>query len=127
MNNPKPPDKICRRCGRPFSWRRKWSANWASVVYCSERCRRRRLSPTDQAIEETIIRIVTARSTTCCPSDVAKVVASANAKPDDWRQLMEPVREAARRLARRGELQITQRAVVVDPDDFRGPIRLGRP
>ena len=37
---------------------------------------------------------------------------------------MEPVREAARRLAARGAIEITQRGAVVDPLSFRGPIRL---
>lgn len=33
------PEKICRFCGRPFSWRKKWEKNWADVKYCSDRCR----------------------------------------------------------------------------------------
>ncbi|MCP9827276.1 MULTISPECIES: DUF2256 domain-containing protein [unclassified Synechococcus] len=36
------PTKICPVCGRPFQWRRRWSAVWEEVRYCSERCRRRR-------------------------------------------------------------------------------------
>ncbi|RMH63837.1 MAG: DUF2256 domain-containing protein [Bacteroidetes bacterium] len=36
------PEKICPVCGRPFAWRKKWARDWARVVYCSERCRRRR-------------------------------------------------------------------------------------
>ncbi|MEY8019639.1 DUF2256 domain-containing protein [Muriicola sp. SD30] len=34
------PEKVCVRCGRPFSWRKKWKRDWAEVRYCSERCRR---------------------------------------------------------------------------------------
>jgi hypothetical protein len=34
------PAKICRYCGRPFFWRKKWTKVWAEVKYCSERCRR---------------------------------------------------------------------------------------
>ncbi|MFM8733732.1 MAG: DUF2256 domain-containing protein [Pirellulales bacterium] len=34
------PTKVCRRCGRPFSWRRKWERDWERVLYCSDRCRR---------------------------------------------------------------------------------------
>lgn len=37
---------------------------------------------------------------------------------------MERARRAARRLARRGMVDITQGGVTVEPDDFRGPIRL---
>lgn len=36
------PEKICPACARPFAWRRKWTRDWEQVVYCSERCRRRR-------------------------------------------------------------------------------------
>ncbi|MGD8486121.1 MAG: DUF2256 domain-containing protein [Chloroflexota bacterium] len=36
------PTKTCPVCGRPFSWRRRWAESWDQVVYCSERCRRRR-------------------------------------------------------------------------------------
>ena len=24
------PYKICKRCDRPFSWRKKWEKNWAN-------------------------------------------------------------------------------------------------
>jgi hypothetical protein len=34
------PQKICRVCKLPFSWRKKWEKNWEEVLYCSERCRR---------------------------------------------------------------------------------------
>jgi hypothetical protein len=57
-----------------------------------------------------------------CPSDVARA-----ADPQHWRPLMEPTRTAARNLVARGEVEITQRGEVVDPHDFRGPIRIRRP
>jgi hypothetical protein len=60
-----------------------------------------------------------ARDATMCPSEVARTLGGA-----DWRALMEPVREAARRLVARGQLDVTQRGVVVDPSTARGPIRL---
>jgi len=34
------PEKICKVCGRPFTWRKKWEKVWDEVQYCSERCRR---------------------------------------------------------------------------------------
>ncbi|MCP4206935.1 MAG: DUF2256 domain-containing protein [Shimia sp.] len=34
------PNKVCARCQRPFSWRKKWAKVWDEVRYCSERCRR---------------------------------------------------------------------------------------
>jgi hypothetical protein len=32
------PQKICAACGRPFTWRRKWTAVWDEVTHCSVRC-----------------------------------------------------------------------------------------
>jgi hypothetical protein len=55
-----------------------------------------------------------------CPSEVARAL-----RPDgDWRSLMEPVRQAARRLQRAGRIQATQRGQPVDLGTARGPIRL---
>ncbi|MDF2179964.1 DUF2256 domain-containing protein [Aliiglaciecola sp. CAU 1673] len=34
------PQKSCEACQRPFTWRKKWQANWEEVKYCSLRCRR---------------------------------------------------------------------------------------
>ncbi len=45
---------------------------------------------------------------------------------DDWRELMEPARRAARRLVVDGEVEITQRGVVVDPSTAKGAIRIRR-
>nr|WP_281984159.1 DUF2256 domain-containing protein [Thalassorhabdomicrobium marinisediminis] len=33
------PTKLCKTCGRPFVWRRKWARDWEQVQYCSHRCR----------------------------------------------------------------------------------------
>ncbi|MGC8465488.1 MAG: DUF2256 domain-containing protein [Acidimicrobiales bacterium] len=38
------PTKICKTCGRSFAWRRRWASVWDEVLYCSERCRRSRIS-----------------------------------------------------------------------------------
>ncbi|HAN30798.1 MAG TPA: DUF2256 domain-containing protein [Myxococcales bacterium] len=44
------PHKNCPACGRPFSWRKKWSRCWNEVKWCSERCRRRgRSKPTQNS------------------------------------------------------------------------------
>lgn len=32
------PSKICPKCNRPFTWRKKWAQCWDEVVYCSKRC-----------------------------------------------------------------------------------------
>ncbi len=36
------PVKTCATCGRPFTWRKKWAANWEQVLYCSDACRSQR-------------------------------------------------------------------------------------
>ncbi|MFZ9240882.1 MAG: DUF2256 domain-containing protein [Chitinophagaceae bacterium] len=32
------PQKICKSCNRPFTWRKKWEKVWDEVLYCSDRC-----------------------------------------------------------------------------------------
>ena len=44
----------------------------------------------------------------------------------DWRDLMEPARQAARRLVARDMVEITQGGRVVDPSTAKGPIRIRR-
>lgn len=41
------PEKICKACGRPFSWRKKWERCWEEVQYCSEGCKKHK--PKQQA------------------------------------------------------------------------------
>lgn len=117
------PSKSCAICGRTITWRKKWQRDWDQVKVCSEACRRRGLTPTDQAVEEGIrVKLASrARSSSICPSEVAREVGG-----DDWSQLMEPVRMAARRLVAAGEVEITQGGRVVDPSTARGPIRIRR-
>jgi len=38
------PTKPCARCGRPMSWRTAWARNWDEVKYCSDACRRGKMS-----------------------------------------------------------------------------------
>jgi hypothetical protein len=56
---------------------------------------------------------------TICPSEAARAVGGG-----DWRELMPAAREAAARMAGRGELVVTQKGEQVDPLTVRGPIRL---
>ncbi|MAQ60506.1 MAG: hypothetical protein CMQ10_00305 [Gammaproteobacteria bacterium] len=36
------PQKNCKTCAKPFAWRKKWIRDWDQVLYCSERCQRRK-------------------------------------------------------------------------------------
>lgn len=60
---------------------------------------------------------------TICPSEVARDLGG----DVDFRPLMPLVRDAARAMVARGELEVTQSGEVVDLDSARGPIRLRRP
>lgn len=116
-----PAPKTCASCGREIQWRKKWEKNWDDVAYCSDGCRRRGIRPIDEKLTRTIVELLDARAAaaTICPSEAAKAVGG-----DDWRDLMEPARRAARRLVAAGEVEITQRGQVVDPSTAKGPIRI---
>ncbi|MGA1596500.1 MAG: DUF3253 domain-containing protein [Candidatus Nanopelagicales bacterium] len=116
-----PEPKTCARCGRTMEWRKSWARNWDQVRYCSDACRRRRVSATDTALEQAILDLLDARTGTICPSEAARAVDA-----EGWRDLMEPARQAARRLVARDEVEITQGGRVVDPSTAKGPIRIRR-
>ncbi|MGV0788265.1 DUF3253 domain-containing protein [Mycolicibacterium sp. XJ2] len=75
-----------------------------------------------QRLRETILKLSRERGPdkTICPSDAARAVGG-----DDWRDLMDDARETARDLARDGDVEITQKGEVLDPNAlWRGPIRI---
>ncbi|MDQ1125943.1 hypothetical protein QE428_000976 [Microbacterium sp. SORGH_AS 505] len=116
-----PAPKTCASCGREIQWRKKWEKNWDEVKYCSDACRRRGIRPVDEKLTASIRELLDARaaSATICPSEAARAVGG-----EEWRDLMEPARRAARRLVAAGEVEITQRGQVVDPSTAKGPIRI---
>ena len=79
---------------------------------------------TDRALEEAILRLLSARAPgkTICPSEAARAIAGDDRSA--WELLMEPARLAAARLVAGGKLLITQRGHVVDGATVKGPIRL---
>lgn len=112
--------KNCTKCGRKIEYRKKWAKNWSEVKYCSDYCRSDKLNPDDLYIEEKILQLLSQRAKTSsiCPSEVL---------PDEEKQnkdRMQQVRLAARRLVHKGKILITQKNQIVDPSDFKGPIRL---
>ncbi len=80
--------------------------------------------PTPAQIHSAIQRLLNERGAgkSICPSEVARALDA-----DEWRDLMDAVRDEAASMARRGDIVITQGSVVVDPDALRGPIRLRLP
>lgn len=75
------------------------------------------------AVEAAILAATQARGTdkSICPSEVARALAE---EGTDWRRHMHAVREAARRLARAGRIEILRKGKPQDADDFKGVIRL---
>ena len=116
--------KWCASCGRVIEWRARWAGCWDDVRYCSDACRRRKVSAVDARLESVTLDLLARRApgASICPSEAARVVGG-----DDWRDLMEPARRAARRLQARGLAVITQQGRPVDPSTARGPIRVRRP
>ena len=76
-------------------------------------------------IRAAINECLNARAATAsiCPSEVARHLYS----KDDWREQMPIIRQVARDMADEGALQMTQGGKPIDPENFKGPIRLRRP
>ncbi|HEX3285847.1 MAG TPA: DUF3253 domain-containing protein [Mycobacterium sp.] len=80
------------------------------------------MAESDQRLRAAILTLARERgpAKSICPSDAARAVGGEN-----WRDLMDGARDAARDLAKSGDVEITQGGDVVDPDaTWRGPIRI---
>ena len=77
----------------------------------------------DARLEAAILDLLETRprTSTICPSEAARAVST-----DGWHDLMEPARQAARRLVADGSVVVTQGGRVVDPSTATGPIRIRR-
>ena len=111
------PDKTCVRCGRRFSWRKKWERDWEEVRYCSTSCRRRKVGVADRAREDRILRALQSAPT-------AQMPLSALADDSDEGDCL---RQAARRLALEGRIIMSQKGRPVEPRDIRGPVDVSLP
>ncbi|MER6263493.1 DUF3253 domain-containing protein [Streptomyces sp900105245] len=80
-----------------------------------------------RSLEDAILDLLDRRApgASVCPSDVARAVH--RGEDEGWRELMEPVRRAAARLADDGRVEVTQHGSPVDPAEARGPVRIRRP
>ena len=78
---------------------------------------------TETRAREAILELLDARGPdkTICPSEAARALAG----DGDFRPYMEPVREAAAKLADAGRIEVTQKGEPVTIAEVRGPIRLG--
>jgi hypothetical protein len=122
--------KSCAACGRRMEWRKSWAKNWEAVKFCSDACRKGKVSGRDRELEAAILRLLEERGAgktggstkTICPSEAARAVGGEERAA--WEALMEPARAAARRLVAQGKIAISQGGVVVDGSTAKGPIRL---
>ena len=58
-------------------------------------------------------------SKSTCPSEIARAIF-----PEDWRKHMGDIRDAAIRLHKSGQVLLIQKGSIIDPDNFKGPIRI---
>jgi hypothetical protein len=65
------------------------------------------------------------------PMDIARAFAESRARPKDppqvWRRYMTAVKQQMKHLAREGRIEIIRKGEKVDPDDFKGVVRLRLP
>ncbi len=65
------------------------------------------------------------------PVDVARAIGEKRRrpsdKPDAWRRYLKPVKQQMLYLARAGKIEIVRKGEVVDPEDFRGIVRMRLP
>jgi hypothetical protein len=117
---PTPEPKACASCGRRIEWRARWAKSWDDVRYCSDACRRRKLTTVDVRLEQLLGALVTkAGRQGVDPDDAARCV-----DPAGWKALHEPARRAARRLVAAGVAEIVQTGRVVDPSTAKGDVRV---
>jgi hypothetical protein len=117
-------EKLCKTCGRPFAWTEQRAQDWDIASYCSQQCSGYEKGALGAELEAAIMELLAERGPdkSICPSEAAKLVGGSTSRRD-WEGLMEPAREAARRLARAGRIVLTQKDKVID-GAARGPIRL---
>ncbi len=54
--------KTCASCGRSIEWRKKWERDWDAVRFCSDACRKRKVTDEDRRLEGTILELLAARA-----------------------------------------------------------------
>ena len=77
--------------------------------------------PAEQAVLDTLIAAGAGKS--ICPTQAARTLAG-NPADESWRRSLAPVRLAAQRLAKAGQIEILRKGKPIDPDVLHGVIRL---
>jgi hypothetical protein len=90
-------------------------------------------APRTDPVVETILAVLNelAPDGSASPMDVARAYAARRAKPSDppdvWRRYMNAVKQQMVHLARDGQIEITRKGQPVDPNNFKGVVRLRLP
>ena len=115
------PQKNCSSCGRSFTWRKSFAKNWEDVKYCSNACRKRKLSKIDQQIENSILELLEAEtySNPLSTDQIADFLDFGNDK-----NLLESIKRAARRLEMKSFVIITQDGKRVDSSTAKGHFQI---
>ena len=115
------PRKTCVSCGRTFTWRKSLNKNWAQVKYCSNACRTRKISNLDKRIERKILELLGTEPhiTQISTREIAKAVCD-----KDDKNLLEPIKRAARRLESTKSVIITQKGKKVDSSKAKGHLEI---
>ena len=77
--------------------------------------------PAEQAILDTLAAAGAGKS--ICPTAAARHLAG-NPPNDTWRRVLPPVKLAAQRLARAGQIEILRKGKPISPDVLHGVLRL---
>lgn len=90
-------------------------------------------APRDDPVAEAILALLAAGAPGASVSvmDAARAYAEIRRRPRDgpalWRRYMNAVRQQAVHLARQGRIEILRKGRPVDPNDFKGVVRLRLP
>ncbi|MBS1823534.1 MAG: DUF3253 domain-containing protein [Acidobacteria bacterium] len=119
-------EKLCRTCGKAFAWSVARAKDWDLAKYCSQECSGYAKGEKAAELEAAILKLLAecGPGETICPSDAAKLVGGIGSRRD-WEGLMQPAREAARRLVKARKIVVMQNGRVVDAEIAKGAIRLG--
>lgn len=79
------------------------------------------LDPAEQAILDVLRASGAGKS--ICPTEAARALAG-HPQDESWRRSLAPVRLAAQRLARAGQIEILRKGKPINPDVLHGVIRL---
>jgi hypothetical protein len=77
--------------------------------------------PAEQAILDILRALGAGKSIS--PVDAARAMAG-NPQDESWRHGLAPVKRAAQRLARAGQIEILRKGKPVDPENLHGVVRL---